>query len=197
MKISLFSRTKGNGPSFEELLAPHVEPLYRLAFRFCGSQHDAEELVQDLLVKLYPKHKELMQIEKLRPWLARALRNHFIDQLRQQQRSPIEYGIDHDIDQGSGQSREAVQESQVCHDSDPFRHLARSQLQGKIVAALESLNEDQRTLIMMHDMESYTLMEIAEILDTPIGTLKSRLHRSRARLREILEEGTISVESAC
>lgn len=193
MKISLFSRAKGNGPSFEELLAPHVEPLYRLAFRFCGSQHEAEELVQDLLVKLYPKYKELMQIEKLRPWLARALRNHFIDQLRQQQRSPIEYGID----PNNEHNLEEVPESQVCHDSDPYRQLARTQLQGQILAAMESLNEEQKSLIMMHDMESYTLAEIAEILDTPIGTLKSRLHRSRARLREILEQGTISVDAAC
>lgn len=187
--ISLFSRTKGKGASFEELLAPHIEPLYRLAFRFCGAQHEAEDLVQDLLLKLYPKHKELVQIENLRPWLARALRNHFIDMLRQQQRSPIDYGLDHD--------NEAVLDSQVCHNSDPYRHLALSQLQGRILIAMESLNEEQRTLIMMHDIESYTLAEIAEILETPIGTLKSRLHRSRARLKEILGEGTISVDSAC
>jgi RNA polymerase sigma-70 factor (ECF subfamily) len=183
--ISLFSRSKGKEASFEELLAPHVEPLYRLAFRFCGTQHEAEDLVQDLLLKLYPKHKELVQIENLRPWLARALRNHFIDTLRQQQRSPIEYGYEEALD------------AQPCDNSDPYRHLAMNQLQQRIAVAMESLNEEQKTLVMMHDIESYTLAEIAEILDTPIGTLKSRLHRSRARLREILEEGTISVESAC
>jgi RNA polymerase sigma factor (sigma-70 family) len=187
MKItSLFSRSKGAEPSFETLLAPHVEPLYRLAFRFCGTQHEAEDLVQDLLVKLYPKYKELVQIENLRPWLARTLRNHFIDMLRQQQRSPIDSSIDN----------EEVLESQICHNSDPYRHFAMTQLQGRILVAMESLNEEQKTLIMMHDIESYTLAEIAEIIDTPIGTLKSRLHRGRARLREILEEGTISVDSA-
>lgn len=188
IKISLFSRSKGGAPSFEELLAPHMEPLYRLAFRFCGSQHEAEDLLQDLLVKLYPKHKELMQIENLRPWLARSLRNLFIDNLRQQQRSPIDYSGEQPLDDS---------ETMVCHQSDPYRHLAMTQLQGRILEAMESLNEEQKLLIMMHDIESYTLAEIAEILETPIGTLKSRLHRSRARLREILEEGTISVESAC
>lgn len=189
MNISLFSRSKTKEASFEALLAPHVESLYRLAFRFCGSQHEAEDLVQELLVKLYPKHKELMQIEKLRPWLARSLRNHFIDTLRQQQRSPIEYGVDH--------NHEELLNNQVCHDSDPARQLAMTQLQGRILAAMEFLNEEQKLLIKMHDIESYTLAEIAEILETPIGTLKSRLHRSRARLRELLEEGTISVDSAC
>lgn len=189
MKISLFSRSKGKETSFEELLAPHVDGLYRLAFRFCGAQHEAEDLVQELLVKLYPKHKELLQVENLRPWLARSLRNHFIDTLRQQRRSPIEYGVDH--------NHEELLNNQVSHDGDPCRQLAMSQLQGQILVAMESLNEEQKTLIMMHDVESYTLAEIAEILDTPIGTLKSRLHRSRARLREILEEGTISVASAC
>jgi len=185
--ISLFSRSKGAEASFEALLAPHIEPLYRLAFRFCGTQHEAEDLVQDLLVKLYPKHKDLVQIENLRPWLARALRNHFIDMLRQHQRSPFDSDVNH----------EEALESQISHHSDPARHLAISQLQGRILVAMESLNEEQKTLIMMHDIESYTLVEIAEILETPIGTLKSRLHRSRARLREILEEGTISVNSAC
>ena len=189
MKISLFSKSQGKGASFEALLAPHIEPLYRLAFRFCGSQHEAEDLVQDLLIKLYVKHKELGQIENLRPWLARSLRNHFIDTLRQRQRSPIDYGIDHDHEQ--------LLSSQVSHDSDPFRELAMNQLQERILTAMESLNEEQKILIMMHDLESYTLAEIAEILQTPIGTLKSRLHRSRARLREILEVGTISDDLTC
>ncbi len=189
MKISLFSRSKGNGTSFEELLAPHVEPLYRLAFRFCGSQHGAEDLVQDLLIKLYEKHNELLKVENLRPWLARSLRNHFIDTLRQQQRSPIEYGHEARGEESGGH--------QSDYGADPAHHLAMTQLQESILVAMASLNEEQRTLVMMHDLESYTLAEIAEILETPIGTLKSRLHRSRARLREILEAGTISVGSAC
>lgn len=189
MKISLFSRSKGKEAAFEELLTPHIGGLYRLAFRFCGAQHEAEDLVQELLLKLYPKRQELLQIDNLRPWLARSLRNHFIDTLRQRQRSPIEYGVDH--------NHEELLNSQVSHDGDPYSHLAMTQLQRQILVAMESLNEEQKTLIMMHDVESYTLAELAEILDTPIGTLKSRLHRSRARLREILEEGTISVASAC
>ncbi len=183
--ISLFSRSKNNQPSFELLVAPHVEPLYRLAFRFCGNQHEAEDLVQELLTKLYPRHKELTQLENLRTWLARALHNHFIDTLRRRERSPVEFGYEEDP------------QTAASDEHCPEHHLATTQLQQDLQDALGELNEDQRTLVIMHDIESYTLAEIADILDTPVGTLKSRLHRSREKLKKVLNDGTFSQRQAC
>ncbi len=166
-------------------MAPHVEPLYRLAFRFCGDQHEAEDLVQDLLTKLFPRHNELIKIQNLRTWLARAMRNHYIDTFRRKVRSPVSFGLEDNLD------------IEADDDSNPVYQLATTQLQQSLLVALDALNDDQRILVLMHDMEAYTLAELAEILETPIGTLKSRLHRARARLKKILADGTFSFDRAC
>lgn len=185
IKISLFSRSKGDQYSFEELLAPHMESLYRLAFRFSGDQHEAEDLVQDLLTKLFTRHNELLHVEDLRPWLARAMHNHYVDSFRRKVRSPISYNLDENSEVSAGNT------------SNPAYQMATTQLQRHLMAAMESLNDDQRILVMMHDMEAYTLLELSEILETPIGTLKSRLHRARAQLRKTIDVGTFSVGEAC
>src|SRR5213594_3252842 len=75
--------------NFDDLLRPQVEYLYRLAWRFTGSVADAEDLVQDVLIKLFPRTEELLEIERLRPWLARVLYNQYVDSVRQRARSPI------------------------------------------------------------------------------------------------------------
>jgi len=170
--ISLFRR-RGSDP-FEDLLAPHVEHLYRLAYRFTGNREQAEDLVQDLLVKLYPRSDELAEVAQLRPWLARTLYHQFIDQKRREQRAPFvaeEAGL------------EAVD---TDPRSDPEGGVERDRLQQRLTAALATLNPDQRALVALHDMEGYTLVELEPLLSTPLGTLKSRLHRARARLRSAL-----------
>ncbi|MCF6282245.1 MAG: RNA polymerase sigma factor [Candidatus Polarisedimenticolaceae bacterium] len=185
MKISLFSRRRGHQTSFEEMLAPHVEHLYHLAYRFSRSQHDAEDLVQELLVKLYSRHNELSKVKSLKPWLTRSLYNLYIDLYRRKERSPIDHGYDETIS------------ASACTDAGPQQEVQRSEMQHAIAKQMDTLNENQRILLIMHDIESYTLAEIAVILDTPIGTLKSRLHRSRAKLKKSLDDGTFSLNSAC
>lgn len=185
MKLSLFSRQRGQKASFEELLMPHMEQLYRLAYHYSGNRHDAEDLVQDLLVKLYPRVAELQRVEHLRPWLTKSLYRLFIDRVRSQQRNPVSAGYDEQMDshcEEGGGAQWSAQRMAVIRD-----------LQG----ALSTLPEEQRLLIVMHDVEAYTLAELETILDTPVGTLKSRLHRSRAKLRQLLGEGTLSLERAC
>ena len=188
MKLSLFSRQQGDQASFEELLMPHMERLYRLAYHYTGNRHDAEDLVQDLLIKLYPRTAELCQVEQLRPWLAKSLYRLFLDRVRSRRRNPVSGGYDDQMDNVSNEDGGAYQSQW-----SPQRMALIRDLQG----ALGALAEEQRMLILMHDVEAYTLAELEMILETPLGTLKSRLHRSRAKLREWLAEGTISRERAC
>jgi RNA polymerase sigma factor (sigma-70 family) len=161
---------------FERLLSPHIERLFRLAYRYCGEVAQAEDLVQDLLLKLYPKRKELCQIEALSPWLARSLYNHFIDTTRKGQRSPL-----------TGAVSEEVLHSLPSGDSQPEQELERSDLQCQLEHAMTRLSPEQRALISLHDIEGYTLHELETMLETPIGTLKSRLHRGRLQLRNALQ----------
>jgi len=165
-------------PDFEMLVHPHLDYLYRLAYRFCGHQQDAEDLVQDLLVKLYPRHAEVAKVEKLRPWLVTTLYRMFIDGTRRKARSRLEL-IDDET---------SFYDSVATTDDRPEQSLAREQKIVQMQCAFECLSDDHRTLLTLHDIEGYRLVELEEMLDIPLGTLKSRIHRARARMRQLLDE---------
>jgi len=175
-----FGRTRTAASKFEDLLRPQVEYLYRLAWRFTGSVADAEDLVQDLLLKLYPRTRELLDIERLRPWLAKVLYRQYIDFVRERARSPlVELAADSEGEDDPLDTLPALEDG-------PEDHAERSRLRERILAALERLSPEQRAVVTMHDVEGYSLDELETILETPLGTLKSRLHRARQRLRALL-----------
>ncbi len=166
---------------FETLLAPHLERLFRLAYRFTGSREDAEDLVQNLMIKLIRQEDKLADVELLAPWLARSLYHLYVDQKRQHART--EAALGHPI--ADADFLDAIpDEVSESPEQGADRHLTERRL----AAALAQLPVDQRALIAWHDMEGYTLEELAVALEVPLGTLKSRLHRGRAALRLKLME---------
>jgi len=173
--VSPYRRARPAESNFEDLLRPQVEYLYRLAWRFTGSVADAEDLVQDVLTKLFPRTQELLEIERLRPWLARVLYNQYVDSVRQRSRSPI-------VELVAG----------VEGEENPLDALPTGQRE-RILRALDRLNPEQRAVVAMHDVEGYSLEELETMLETPLGTLKSRLHRARQRLRALLPMEPFSV----
>jgi len=177
---SQYHRARPPELNFEDLLRPQVEYLYRLAWRFTRSVADAEDLVQDVLIKLYPRTQELLEIERLRPWLAKVLYRQFVDSVRQQARSPIvELVADAEGDDNALDTLPAMKDG-------PEEHAEQSGWRERILRALDRLNPEQRAVITMHDVEGYSLEELETILETPLGTLKSRLHRARQRLRALI-----------
>ena len=169
---SLFSRSKD---PFEVLLSPHFDHIYRLAYRFTGNREGAEDLTQDLLVKLYNRRDELKSIEPLRPWLNRVMYNLFIDSTRSAERQPTNNTTEFDLEQ-------------IESKNSPEHESMSTQMHAKILGALQKLNPEQRALVAMHDMEGFTLPELVTLLDTPLGTLKSRLHRARAKIRSEISD---------
>ncbi len=179
MRNILPFRARGKAlPDFETLVRPHLDHLYRLAYRFCGQRQDAEDLVQDLLVKLYPRHAEIARVEKLRPWLVTTLYRMFIDGTRRKARSRLEL-IDDETSFYDGVAN---------NDDRPEQSLAREQRIEQIQRAFERLSDDHRILLTLHDIEGYRLVELEGMLDIPLGTLKSRIHRARARMRQLLDD---------
>jgi RNA polymerase sigma factor (sigma-70 family) len=176
--IKLWPARPSEHDQFEALLQPHLQQLYKLAYRFTRQRVDAEDLVQDVAIKLYPRLQEMQKIEQLGPWLARVLYRHFIDRLRSKQRSPLhlvgedEPALDAHKDEAPG----------------PAKNVETALLHNRLQDALSQLNEDQRALVILHDVEGYTLNEIHIMHDVSIGTLKSRLNRARGRLRELLKD---------
>jgi RNA polymerase sigma factor (sigma-70 family) len=168
--------------AFEYLINPHLKPLYRVAYRLTGRREDAEDLIQELLVKLYIRREEMQGIEQLRPWLLRVLYCQFIDTHRKNSRSPLR--LTDSFSEGASDPLDSL----VSPDGGPEADVEQANQNRSLLRAIASLSEDHRVVISLHDMEGYTLEEIQTMLDCPIGTLKSRLHRARARLRELLQK---------
>ena len=173
--------TKKGEPDFESLLRPHFAYLYRISFRFAGNKSDAEDLVQDLLLKLYPRRKELSKVSNLRSWLVRVLYRLFLDGERKRKRSPLSL-----VKCGNETDDADPLDQLPGSELDPEQYTQRRNLAEHIEQALDQLSKEQRAVITLHDIEGYHLSELETLLEVPLGTLKSRLHRSRAILREIL-----------
>lgn len=169
-------------PAFEHLVRPHLKPLFRLAYRLTRSREDAEDLIQELLLKLYPRRQKLTEVERLRPWLTRILYRLFIDNHRRYLRSPLHLAVDYAPEM---QNSDPI-DNLAGKGGDPEQDTEQTVLIRHLLNAIDRLSEDHRLVLSLHDVEGYTLEEMEAILDCPIGTLKSRLHRARARLRELL-----------
>ena len=172
---------------FMRLVTPHLQALHRLAFRFTTQASSAEDLVQELLTRLYARAERLDKIEKLRPWLARALYNLFIDERRRWTRNPLcntLEPIDEDI--GDGTQRSAT---------TPEFHAEMKILTQTLQELLGKLPDDQRAVVLLRDVEGYELHETASILGIPLGTAKSRLHRAHLQLQNALQQRNLCVSN--
>ena len=173
---------------FAALVRPHLDRLYRLAYRLTGNRGDAEDLLQDVLCKVYERRDELTSITELGPWLGRVLYNRFVDDTRKHARKRFST-----VDPDSLAAVDAGDADRTEPESAAATQFSITAVQ----AALAKLSIEHRTVLMMHDGEGYKLVEIQSITGVSLGTLKSRLHRARTRLRELLRaDGTFSDASS-
>lgn len=168
---------------FVALLRPHLDRLYRAAYRFTGDPHDAEDLVQDLLTRLYPRVAELQGVEQLGPWLMRVLYRQFVDSRRRRLRSALGH-VDAPPEEGAAGD---AMDRFSSPAPGPEEATDAALFAARIEEALQAMPAEQRAVVSLHDMEGYSLPELEGILEAPLGTLKSRLHRGRQRLRSLLE----------
>lgn len=184
-------RSRRASEPFESLLAPHVDHLYQLAYRFTGSTPAAEDLVQDVLVKLYRMRAEIARLDKPRPWLARVLYHEYIDRWRRERLAPVTL---------STLEPEEIARAEAKPDlnpgADPEQQAMGLQLRERLADAMALLNPDQRAVVLFHDVEGYTLEELSVVLSEPLGTLKSRIHRARAKLRDHLQRSDATFSGA-
>ena len=169
---------------FQRMVQPHLQAMHGFAWRLTGNSQDAEDLVQDVVVKLYPRLDELESVDQLRPWLNRVLYRQFIDGLRKKSRQadqPVSDLMDAD-------SQSDWLDSLEADDHSPELALRQAQLGPILDKALARLSPDQRTLLLLHDVDGWRQEDVAEVLGVPVGTVKSRLHRCRANLRKFLQE---------
>ncbi|MEM6512288.1 MAG: RNA polymerase sigma factor [Pseudomonadota bacterium] len=170
---------------FEQVTRPHFDRLYRLAWRLTGGRVEAEDLFQEVLIKAYAKLDHLVDIDQPGAWLARVMTNLFIDQQRRFKRQRLGTVAEGEL-HGDGFAS-------IAGDLDPVADKVRYDRLRRLDTALQQLSDDHRLVVLLHDTEGYTLEEIHAMTGTPVGTCKSRLHRARQRLKEILlADGTFS-----
>ena len=167
---------------FEAEVLPLLDRLYSAALRYTRDPSDAEDLVQEAVAKAYRSFHQYQPGTNLRAWLYRILHTTYISMYRKAQRRPQEslkdelddYSFYDEIARSGGQSAE--------------REVLESLTSQEVRAALADLPETFRVAVYLADVEGFAYKEIAEIMDTPVGTVMSRLHRGRKALQKALAE---------
>lgn len=168
---------------FETDALPFLDQLYSAALRMTRNPQDAEDLVQDTYAKAYSAFHQFKPGTNLKAWLYRILTNSYINTYRKVQRQPK-------------QVTDEIQDWQIvaaqAHASSGMKSAEMEALEGlpdsDIKDALQELSEDFRYTVYLADVEGFPYREIADIMDVPVGTVMSRLHRGRKQLRERLSD---------
>jgi RNA polymerase sigma-70 factor (ECF subfamily) len=169
---------------FETEALSHLDSLYGGALRMTRNPHDAEDLVQDTFVKAFRAQDRFTPGTNMRAWLYRIMTNSFISTYRKQQRRPKESWTDTVEDWQLAEVSSHSSTGLRSAEAEALDHLPDSAVKD----ALSELREDYRMAVYLADVEGFAYKEIAEIMDTPIGTVMSRLHRGRRQLRDALED---------
>lgn len=178
-------KQKQQAAVFEALVVPHMTMLYKTAWRLTGRSDEAEDLVQQVMVKLYPRTGEMQAVERLGPWLKKVIYREFVDTWRKKIRRPEHYLANTADDFSGNFPNNNIKDVSVDTDN-PAVLAERAADQQRVWAALDNLKEQDRTLIVMHLMEGYTLPELKDFFNEPVETIKTRLRRARARLKKNL-----------
>ena len=171
---------------FADLAMEYMGSLYSAALRMTRSPSDAEDLVQETYLKAYRAFGSFKEGTNLKAWLYRILTNTFINSYRARKRRPEQTDIDEVEDlylyRRLG-GLEAVNASR-SPEEEVLEHFTDAEVKG----AVEALPEQFRMAVLLADVEGFSYKEIAEILDIPIGTVMSRLHRGRKALQKTLHD---------
>ena len=179
---------EGREPAFRELLARYERPVFSLVYRMVRERTQAEDLAQEAFVRAFNAIGTYKTTYKFSNWILKIANNHAIDHLRKRRLDTISiHGSPHAT---TPEETSRTELTVVSTDENPHEYLEHKELGGQIERAIGGLRAEYRTAVILRHVEGYAYDEIAEIMDVPLGTVKTYLHRARAELRESLSHMT-------
>jgi RNA polymerase sigma factor (sigma-70 family) len=167
---------------FNEAFMPLLTAAYNFAFRLTLDEDDAKDLVQDTYLKAFRFIESFQKGTNAKAWLFRILKNSFINDYRKKTKEPSK------IDYQEVEQVYNSEDAEASMTTDLRVDVLQDMIGDEVANALNSLPIDFRTVIILCDIEGFTYEEMAKILDIPIGTVRSRLHRARNLLKEKLSD---------
>ena len=169
----------GENSAWEELLKGHTRKVYNLCYRFCGRPSDAEDLTQEIFIKIFQMLKTYDPAQgAFFTWLSRVARNHLVDHYRRTRKDRVTSSLE---DEGAG-----IEEKSGPGEG-PVAQVESRERKDLLQAALDRLSPDMREAVVLRDLQDLDYEEIALILGVPEGTVKSRINRGRLELARVLK----------
>jgi len=176
--------------SFHEEALPHMDAVYRFALRLTGSADRAEDLVQDTFFRAFRAWDQYTPGTQCKSWLFTICRNVFLRQRERSQRHDEIVSENVPKDTGTVPTVNPIWHSALGRD--PEGDFFNSIVDAEILAAIDALPEEYRMAVVLSDLEGFSYNEVAEMMDVPVGTIKSRLFRGRRQLQKQLYEYAVT-----
>lgn len=170
--------------AFRELIQEHRDRVFNITYRMLGNRHEAEDVAQEVFISVFKTIDSFREESKFSTWLYRVTVNHCKNRIKYLARR---HDRDRDeLDESKHETNGAINGGTV-RAAQPDRALASAQMEQLLQEAIKSLDDDQRTVVILRDVEDLSIEEICEITGLPDGTVKSRLHRARLVLRKKMQ----------
>ena len=184
----LMERAKaGDASAFDEMTRRYSERAYSVAYQMLANHDDARDLVQDAFLEVFRTLERFNTQYRFSTWLYRILINKCINYRKREARRRMFYFSDYGT-RNSGAGRQFLLSNLASPEKTPHEVLESDELKRSIMAALDTLSERHRTVVVLFDLEGLSHRQIAEILQCPEGTVMSRLHHGRLKLKRVLSK---------
>lgn len=172
---------RGNASAFEKLVVLYEKKVYNLAFRMVGNHEDASDIAQEAFLKVYTSLDQFRGESSFSTWLYRVVSNACLDELRHRARHKV-VSIDTPVSPEDPSPRQIPSK-----DPEPGHGIERAEVSNAVQQGIKELPDDHRIILVLRDIQGLSYEEIAQVLNMPLGTVKSRLNRARLSLRDRLQ----------